>query len=62
TPVLPIAHNAGYLWGRNAFIKKPGTITVRIGKPVDAAGLKPNDLNSKVEHWIRDEMNQMGKP
>ncbi len=61
-PVLPVAHNAGYLWGKNAFIKKPGTITVSIGKPVDTSGMKPNDLNSKVEHWIREEMSRIGKP
>lgn len=62
TPVLPIAHNAGYLWGKNAFFKRPGTITVSIGKPVDTAGIKPNDLNEKVEHWIREEMIRMGRP
>ena len=61
-PVLPIAHNAGYLWGRNAFLKKPGTITVSIGKPIETAGMKPNDLNGRVEQWIREETARMGRP
>ncbi len=60
--VLPIAHNAGYLWGRNAFIKRPGTITVSIGEPIDARGMKPNELNSSVEKWIRAEMERIGRP
>ena len=30
-PVVPVAHNAGLLWPRYAFLKHPGTITVRIG-------------------------------
>lgn len=31
TPILPVAHNAGLLWARNSFVKKPGVITLRIG-------------------------------
>ena len=31
-PVLPVAHNAGTCWRRNAFLKYPGTITVSIGQ------------------------------
>lgn len=60
TPVLPVAHNAGKLWGRNAFLKRPGTVTVSIGSPIETAGLKPNDLNEKVEKWIRGEMARIG--
>jgi 1-acyl-sn-glycerol-3-phosphate acyltransferase len=29
--VVPIAHNAGELWPRQAFLKKSGTVTVSIG-------------------------------
>lgn len=56
TPVVPVAHNAGEFWGRNAFRKYPGTITVSIGAPIDPAGLKPAELNEKVQAWIETEM------
>jgi 1-acyl-sn-glycerol-3-phosphate acyltransferase len=55
-PVVPVAHNAGEFWARNAFIKKPGTITVSIGKPIDPSGMEPNALNAQVESWIESEM------
>jgi len=55
-PVLPIAHNAGTFWGRNAFLKYPGTITLSIGKPIDGTGMKADELNGRVEHWIEAEM------
>jgi 1-acyl-sn-glycerol-3-phosphate acyltransferase len=55
-PVVPIAHNAGNLWRKNAFLKFPGTITVSIGKPIDPAGLKPEELNRRVEDWIESEV------
>lgn len=55
-PVVPVAHNAGEFWARNAFIKKPGTITVSIGKPIDPTGMESNALNERVENWIESEM------
>jgi 1-acyl-sn-glycerol-3-phosphate acyltransferase len=54
--VVPVAHNAGEFWRKNAFIKTPGVITVSIGKPIDASQLKPDALNQKVEDWIESEM------
>jgi 1-acyl-sn-glycerol-3-phosphate acyltransferase len=32
--VVPIAHNSGECWPKNSFIKRPGLITVSIGKPI----------------------------
>ena len=39
TPVVPIAMNSGECWPKNSFIKKPGLITVSIGKPISPEGL-----------------------
>lgn len=54
-PVVPVAHNAGEFWGRNAFVKHPGTITVSIGKPIDKTGLEASEVNAKVQEWIEQE-------
>ncbi len=59
-PVLPIAHNAGTVWGRNAFVKYPGTITVSIGAVIDPAGMTPDDVNRKAEDWIENEVTRLG--
>jgi len=56
---VPVAHNAGEFWGKNAFLKHPGTITVSIGPPIAPAGLKADDLNVQVEAWIENEMTQL---
>lgn len=55
-PVVPVAHNAGEFWGRNSFVKSPGTITVSIGKPIDPTGMEASELNAQVEAWIEAEM------
>lgn len=55
-PVVPIALNAGECWPRNSFIKKPGLITVSIGKPIDPKGRSADDLMSDVQNWIESEM------
>ena len=59
-PVVPVAHNAGEFWSRNAFVKLPGTITVSIGVPIDSTGMEPGELNAKVEAWIEAEMIRIG--
>ncbi len=59
-PVLPIAHNAGTVWGRNAFIKYPGTITVSIGPVIHPAGMTADALNRKAEDWIENEVARLG--
>ena len=58
-PVIPVAHNAGELWPKNAFIKKSGTITVRFGPAIDPAGLTEIELNERVETWIREAMREL---
>jgi 1-acyl-sn-glycerol-3-phosphate acyltransferase len=60
TPVVPVAHNAGTLWGRNAFIKYPGTISVSVGPAIDPQGLTPEQLNQQVEDWIETEVARLG--
>lgn len=58
-PVVPVAHNAGRLWGRNAFSKHPGLITVSIGAPIKTRGLKAEEINERVEEWIENEIQQL---
>jgi 1-acyl-sn-glycerol-3-phosphate acyltransferase len=60
TPVVPVAHNAGTVWGKNAFIKYPGTISVSVGPAIDPQGLTPEQLNQQVEDWIETEVARLG--
>ena len=56
TPVIPIALNSGECWPKNSFIKRPGTITVSVGKPIAPEDMNAAELMSKVEEWIETEM------
>jgi 1-acyl-sn-glycerol-3-phosphate acyltransferase len=56
TTVIPVAHNAGRCWARNAFIKRPGLITISVGAPIDPQGLSAEQLAQRVEDWIEGEM------
>ena len=58
-PVVPVAHNAGKLWGKNSFLKYPGVITMSIGVPLDASGLKADEINLRAEEWIENEVNHL---
>jgi 1-acyl-sn-glycerol-3-phosphate acyltransferase len=57
--VVPVAHNAGEFWPRNAFVKRPGLITVSIGPPIDANGLNAEEINRRAEAWIEAEMRRI---
>lgn len=59
TPVVPIAVNSGELWPRKAFLKKPGEITVAIGKPIPTAGKSVDEVGAQVEAWIETEMRRL---
>jgi 1-acyl-sn-glycerol-3-phosphate acyltransferase len=54
-PIVPVAHNAGRVWPRNAFIKRPGTVTVRIGPPIESRDQDPKMLNALAEKWIEEQ-------
>jgi 1-acyl-sn-glycerol-3-phosphate acyltransferase len=54
-----VAHNAGRLWGRHAFTKYPGLITMSIGAPIETKGLKAEEINARVEAWIENEIQNL---
>lgn len=54
--VVPVAHNAGHHWPRNSFLKYPGTIKVVIGEPFSAKGMKPDQVNQRIEAWWQQQM------
>lgn len=59
-PVVPVAHNAGKLWGKNSFLKYPGVITMSVGVPIIPEGLKADEINRRAEEWIEAEMERLG--
>ncbi|MBL8383111.1 MAG: 1-acyl-sn-glycerol-3-phosphate acyltransferase [Burkholderiales bacterium] len=58
-PVVPIAHNAGDVWPRGRWLKRPGTVTVSIGAPISPEGLTPEEQMARVEAWIEAEMRRL---
>ena len=61
-PVLPIAHNAGYLWPRNSFLKRPGVIRMVIGPPIPTQGKKATQIIRETEDWIEATVASLPAP
>jgi len=61
-PILPVAHNAGWLWPKGLLGKRPGTITLTIGAPISPNGKDPAQLTREVEDWIEGEVARLGDP
>ena len=58
-PVLPVAHNAGYFWGRRSLIKKPGKITFSVGSQITTTGLGVSEINKQAQDWIEKEIKNL---
>jgi 1-acyl-sn-glycerol-3-phosphate acyltransferase len=61
-PIVPVAHNAGGIWPKGVFGKRPGTVTISFGPPISPDGKDPQRLTTEVEQWIEDEVARLGKP
>jgi 1-acyl-sn-glycerol-3-phosphate acyltransferase len=61
-PIVPVAHNAGYLWPKGLLGKRSGTVTVSIGPPIRPEGKDMQRLTNEVETWIEDEVARLGNP
>ncbi len=61
-PILPVAHNAGWIWPKGILGKRPGVVTLSIGKPVAARNRDPARLMREVEEWIESEVARLGRP
>jgi 1-acyl-sn-glycerol-3-phosphate acyltransferase len=58
-PIIPVAHNAGEYWPRRSFIKKPGIIQLRIGKPIYSAGKSAQSILNDAAGWIEKQMSEI---
>jgi 1-acyl-sn-glycerol-3-phosphate acyltransferase len=58
-PVVPVAHNAGLFWPRNAFLKRAGTVTVRIGPIIEVANRDPKTISQLAESWIEEQQRSL---
>jgi 1-acyl-sn-glycerol-3-phosphate acyltransferase len=61
-PIVPVAHNAGYLWPKGVLGKRTGTVTVSIGPPIRPEGNDMQRLIGEVESWIENEVARLGNP
>ena len=54
-PLLPVAHNAGVYWSRNALIKFPGEIELVIGPALRAENRNAETLTALASEWVETQ-------
>ncbi|MCW3477765.1 lysophospholipid acyltransferase family protein [Limobrevibacterium gyesilva] len=52
-PVIPVATDSGFCWGRRAFRKRPGVIHVAVGAPIPP-GLPREEVMRRLEQAFAD--------
>lgn len=58
-PVYPVAIDSGCVWRKGQLLKRPGTIHVVFGPPIDSAGKRADELNAEIQQWIENEQQRM---
>jgi len=58
-PLVPVAHNAGEFWRRQAFLKSPGEVIVSIGPAIETKSGKAEEINHRAREWIENEMTRL---
>lgn len=58
-PMVPVAHNAGVYWSRNALAKHAGEIELRIGPAIDCNGRSAGEVTTIARDWIEAQCAQM---
>ena len=58
-PIVPIAHDAGRYWPRRGWLKRPGTVHVRIGPPIETRDRDPREVTAEVRLWIEQSVNEI---
>mgnify|MGYP001345480563 FL=1 len=53
--IVPVYHNAGKIWPKGSFIKKPGVITVVIGEAISQSNLKPSEVTENIRQWTLEQ-------
>ncbi|HEX7080978.1 MAG TPA: lysophospholipid acyltransferase family protein [Gammaproteobacteria bacterium] len=51
-PIVPVAHDAGRYWPRRGWLKRAGTVRVRIGSPIPTGGRDARDVTAEARAWI----------
>ncbi len=57
-PVIPVALNSGVYWGKNAFLKTPGKITIHFLPPIPP-GLPKQEFSRTLQETIETESSRL---
>ena len=60
-PVVPVALNAGYCWPKNSILRYPGTVTIRVLKPIQP-GLPKREFLDLLQQTIEQEQKKLPHP
>ncbi|MBX6321286.1 MAG: 1-acyl-sn-glycerol-3-phosphate acyltransferase [Rhodospirillaceae bacterium] len=59
-PVVPVALNSGLFWRRRGFVKRPGTVTLRL-LPAIPPGLSRRDFMAALERSIEEASDELAR-
>jgi 1-acyl-sn-glycerol-3-phosphate acyltransferase len=56
--LIPVFHDSGKCWPKGSFVKKPGTINIVIGKPIDPNSKSATEISNEIKEWTQNQSNK----
>ncbi|MFM1547442.1 MAG: lysophospholipid acyltransferase family protein, partial [Candidatus Pseudothioglobus sp.] len=56
--IIPVYHNAGKIWPKGSFIKKPGVITIVIGEAISSSSMTSSGITEEIRNWTLEQANK----
>jgi 1-acyl-sn-glycerol-3-phosphate acyltransferase len=56
--LIPVFHDSGKCWPKGSFVKKPGTINIVIGKPIDPNSKSATQISNEIKEWTQNQSNK----
>ena len=61
-PAVPVTLDSGKCWPRRGLRKRAGTITVKVGPPIDSANLSAAEITRRAKAWMEANAPDGGNP
>lgn len=61
-PLLVVVHNAGTFWPAHRFVKRPGTVDVLIGPPIETAGRSSKEVQASASALFHELLARVPRP
>jgi len=59
--LIPVFHDSGKCWPKGGFVKKPGTINIIIGRPIEPGSRPATEVTKEIKSWTQNQAQKFAR-